>query len=276
MPSSTRSLAPFSLTPRARRRISPWAQDLAAGQAICEYTGPRLPIEALRHGCGTYALAVSAAGKANGRVFIDGNFEHVPYDGPRAVAIYANHSSKQPNALLKHWPMVPPMAALDGTGTSTGTGTGTGAGTGGDGGAGLRDRMWLVAKEPIPRGAEIRFDYEAGGEAYWANAPHETRWRAVRIPAPPPSGEPPIMYDPDGAADGPWLPFDEGGGSALAPLEWHGPHGGVARLRWLLPLLKRLHGWSTDGHKVPWSLVATHVPGRSAEECRAQWEAMAT
>ena len=46
------------------------------GQAICEYSGPRLPIEELQHG--TYALAVSAVGKANGRVFIDGNYEHVP------------------------------------------------------------------------------------------------------------------------------------------------------------------------------------------------------
>ena len=29
-----------------------------------------------------------------------------------------------------------------------------------------------------------------------------------------------------------------------------------------------------QGEKVPWALVATHLPGRSAGECRAQWEAM--
>ena len=230
---------------------------------------------------------MSAAGKANGRVFIDGNFEHVPYDGPRAVAIYANHSSTQPNAVLQHWPMLPPalapMAALDGT--SGGGGGGSGGGGGGGGGvAELRDRMWLVAIEAIPRGAEIRFDYEAGGETYWASTPHDTAWRAARVPAPPPSGEPPVFYDPEGtrgAVEDPWLPFDGGGGLPLAPLEWSGPHGGVARLRWLLPLLKRLYRGGDDGcvhtdQKVPWALVATHVPGRSAEECRAQWEALAT
>ena len=238
--------------------IAPWAfvapadcglglyarQDLEVGQAICEYVGPRLPIEMLQHG--TYALAVSAVGKANGRVFIDGNYEHVPYGGPRAVAIYANHSTK-PNAYLQHWP-VPALAS----GAASGE-------------AEVRDRMWLVAKEGIPSGAEIRFNYEAGGERYWGARPEETSWRAVRLRAPPPSGESPFFYSPDGP---PSADVDE---MPLEPLAWDGPHGGVARLRWLLP---RLACHTTNGHGTNWALVSTHVPGRSADECRVQWDAL--
>ena len=66
---------------------------------------------------------------------------------------------------------------------------------------------------------------------------------------PPPSGEPRVFYDPDGsrgAAADPCLPFDDGDCLSSAPLEWHGRHGGVARLRWLLPLLKRLSRGGDD------------------------------
>ena len=226
-------------------------------------------MEALQHGRGTYALAVSAMGKANDTVFVDGNFDHVPYDGPRAVAIYANHSKKQPNAVLQHWPKLPTIAA---------------AGGGGGGGDELLDRMCLVAKEPIARGAEIRFDYEAGGSTYWATPPPETGWRTARMRAPPPSGEPPVFYKPDGSR-GAALPLADGGAIPIEPFEWDAPHGGVARLRWLIPHLKhlaRLDGpdGSNDlsaatNESIPWALVATHLPGRSAEECRAKWEALA-
>ena len=45
---------------------------------------------------------------------------------------------------------------------------------------------------------QLRYDYEEGGSNYWnGQPPRETNWRAVRIPAPPPSGtEPTIDFLP--------------------------------------------------------------------------------
>jgi hypothetical protein len=71
---------------------------LSAGQAVGEYGGPRLPLYLLQPGKGTYVLEVP-----DGETFIDGNWEHCPYDGPRFLAIYCNHSAT-PNAKFEHWP----------------------------------------------------------------------------------------------------------------------------------------------------------------------------
>ena len=113
-------------------------QNLVGGQAIGEYGGPRLPLELLQPGKGTFVLQVS-----DWETFIDGNWEHCPYEGPRSLAVFANHSAK-PNARFEHWPL-----QLQSTSCATQ----------------LRDRMWLVATEPIQAGAEIRVDYASGGSA---------------------------------------------------------------------------------------------------------------
>ena len=150
----SRQLGSVSQPPQSRedlnvRAVSEWAfvtvaseeglglglfarQHLATGQAIGEYGGPRLPLELLQHGKGTFVLQVS-----DWETFIDGNWEHCPYDGPRSLAIFANHSAN-PNAVFEHWPL-----QLQSTSCATQ----------------LRDRMWLVATEPIQAGAEIRVDY---------------------------------------------------------------------------------------------------------------------
>jgi hypothetical protein len=113
------------------RPCTPCPQELQLGQVICEYFGPRLPTEELQQGLSSYALAVSSSRrKAHQKTFIDGNYEHVPYDGPRSPAIYVNHSTR-PNAKVQHWP------------------TPTAYGTSSDS-TELQDRMWLVSTESIP------------------------------------------------------------------------------------------------------------------------------
>lgn len=192
------------------------------------------------------------ASAQHGTVFIDGNYEHVPYDSPRSVAIYANHS-RTPNASVQHWPMraAPPL--------------------------GLRDRMWIIALEPIAAGGEIRIDYEGGGASYWGAMgvqPTEGPWRTVRVPTPPPSGDEPVInyLEANQRASGD-LPLPrERSVDGGAPMPWHGAQAGDARLRWLLPLLESCRrGDAGHEDKVPWDLVATHVPGRSAAECRSRW-----
>lgn len=142
---------------------------LQRGQAIVEYTGPRLPMSKLVHG--SYALEVPDGSQ----FFIDGNFENVGGDafwhGERSPAIFANHS-RVPNCRLEHWP-----------GRSSHHTVHT---------------LWLVATEPIAAGTELRFDYEEGGSNYWQGfPPRESEWRTERIPAPPPSGvEPTVDYLP--------------------------------------------------------------------------------
>ena len=65
------------------------------------------------------------------------------------------------------------------------------------------DTLWLVAKEPIAAGSELRFDYEEGCSNYWhGQPPRESDWREQKrvIPStsrPPPSGiRPTIGYLP--------------------------------------------------------------------------------
>ena len=58
----------------------------------------------------------------------------------------------------------------------------------------LRQRMYIMATEPIEAGREIRVDYESGSASYWGarrlELPAETSWRSawVQPPPPPPNG----------------------------------------------------------------------------------------
>jgi len=291
---------------------------LCSGQAICVYTGPRLPLDVIQYG--EYALEIPGSG-----VVIDGARENCPPSeriGPGSLspAIYANHSSA-PNARLEHWPAT----------------------------ASELDRIVLVAIEPIHAGYEVRFDYENGARrgTYWRGAsdkeptctgtgtgtgtgkhanqnkvrkPIETsRWRSLFHPPPPPACEEPVVdylqqlrarqqsADDAGvaarraAAHAQMLPTSQLSGRAateegrsverfvpeggsFAPrrespavvLGWSGPQGGDAVLRdvislverseWLLQCIRR-----SDGKAVMWKLVATHLPGRTPEECRQRW-----
>ena len=186
----------------------------------------------------------------NEDIFIDGNWEHCPYSGPRSVATYANHSAC-PNAKFEHWPL---QLTSDG-----------------DEALELRHRMWLVATEAIPAGCEIRVDYEAGQSTYWQGAqPLETNWRSERVPPPlPPSPAPPVLDHLARLLRGcPILPL-ESLCDDHPPLAWEGADGGDERLAWLLPhLMPGITECNAAASKsLPWALVATHVPQRSSLEC---------
>mmetsp|Transcript_39081 Transcript_39081/g.97462 ORF Transcript_39081/g.97462 Transcript_39081/m.97462 type:complete len:493 (-) Transcript_39081:356-1834(-) len=135
---------------------------LRRGQAIVEYSGPRMPLSRLK--IHTYALEVPDGQD----LFIDGNYDNSNTDGVRSVAIFANHS-RHPNCVLQHWPC------------KTGP-----------------DQMWIVAKEDIAAGRELRYDYEQGGSIYWqGQPPRESNWRSGTVRTPPPSGiEPTIDFLP--------------------------------------------------------------------------------
>ena len=163
--------------------------------------------------------------------------------------------------------------------------------------------MMLVAIEAIEPGAEIRVDYESGNSRYWDACgvePVESSWRERRAPLPPPSGEeprlehavpctPPTRPLPASFVasvlenvleSGAPLDGDKLGGLSQpqqhqlaafirrrgleSPLPWPGKEGGDARLRALVPLLLK-------GNPSNWSLIATHVPGRSGRECKERW-----
>lgn len=130
---------------------------LQPGQAIAEYYGPRMAGKAKIED-GAFALKVPGAD----RIVIDGNCDNSPFAVPRSPAVFANHSAR-PNACLQHWP------ALRATSSPFEV-------------AGC---MWLVAKEHIPAGCEIRIDYESGSKPgkYWCGeSPQEDEWREVRKP----------------------------------------------------------------------------------------------
>jgi hypothetical protein len=54
-----------------------------------------------------------------------------------------------------------------------------------------------------------------------------------------------------------------------APIDWHGPTGGDARLRAVVPLLSSPNGGDVSNKM--WPLVSTHITGRSGAECRERW-----
>lgn len=152
-------LGDFCFVAPSEHGLGLWSREpLVRGQAVVEYAAPRLSCSKLVKA--TYALEVP-----DGRgLFIDGNFENCGFDGERSPAIYANHS-RNPNLVLQHWPA--PRGA---------------------------SRLWLVAKEDIPTGRELRFDYEDGGSIYWhGRPPMESKWRAASLHPPPSSGHEPTV-----------------------------------------------------------------------------------
>ena len=114
---------------------------LKAGQAIGEFSGPRLPIRMLptieERTLGTLPISGS-------HTFIDGYHENLPLgryphlDGPMATAMYAcaATSSDLPNARIETWPVLRSFSSTDR----------------------VRHRLWLVTTEPIEAGGEIRVD----------------------------------------------------------------------------------------------------------------------
>ena len=172
------------------------------------------------------------------RTFVDGDYANSPFtDGPRHGAIYANHCSARPNAKFEKFP-VPSPSPFD-----------------------LRHRMLLVSTERIPAGGEIRVDYEAGGSKYWPKRPAESSWRAVRLPPPPPSGVEAVPGSREHIPSAEARP-SAARGAPLDALAWEAARGGDARLQVLVPLLK------AEQNPSNWSLVATHIFGRSARACR--------
>ena len=252
---------------------------LCKGQRICEYHGPRLPLEAITHS--KYALQVPRVDVA-----IDCGRENCP--SPRAPstplcpAIYANHSH-HPNAILEHMPAV---------------------------GEEL-DRVFLVAACRIHAGQEVRFDYEMGGQkgAHWRNLRATAKWRdAILQPTPPTCREAVVVdhqpkfageqqatgvsYSPskfsrfsqraqfeelrdDDSAEEPEEDLSE-----LSVLPWEGARGGDSVLRavtkmlqgsdWLQESMRRL-----DGKARVWSLISSHLPGRTPRECKERWRLLA-
>lgn len=124
--------------------------------------------------------------------------------------------------------------------------------------------------------AQVRIDYEDGGEAsYWGalgHAPSEREWRKVRVRPPPPENEEPVIGR---------LPALQAASAQrseappchvpapYSPCDWDGASGGDARLHAIVPLLSTN---GRDANNSAWSLVSTHVPGRSGRECRDRWQ----
>lgn len=229
---------------------------LQAGQAICEYGGPRLPATEGRRGDGQYVLHVPSS-----RILIDGNGDNLPgsYELPRFAAIFANHSAS-PNAALEYWP------DLHATQTE------------------LSGNMWLVATEPIDAGAEIRINYEAGEAGkYWLDgAPDESAWRDERISdvgEPLAQDVPPAIgvLDAIREAAARWGSKGKGLPNAIVDALAHAQsvptnplsvHAARERIRQLAPRFAR-----SDNRKT-WGLVATHLPAWSGRGCYDLWISM--
>ena len=221
---------------------------LKAEQAICEYNGPRLPLKLLPGG--EYVLQLP------GGQGIDGDCTNSPFELPRWPAIYCNHSAR-PNARIEYWPALQ-CDPHD-----------------------VHGNMWVVTTEEIAPGREIRVDYERGRcGTYWhGKPPAETAWREhfVRPPEKLPSGTAAaathvLQHILDAQAAGTCL-LGHLRQHLLctvnqpSKLPWAGLTGGAARLRLLVPLLLPPSGSSQRA----WGLIATHLPGRSAMECKVQW-----
>ena len=205
---------------------------LRPGQVVAEYGGPRLPLSMLQDGKGEYALEVS-----NTQTFIDGGWDNSPLDASdkehqlRYPSVFANHSGS-PNARFER-------RTVSHRNSST---------------LQVRFRMVLVASERIRAGGEIRVDYESGNAYYWqGRTPLETDWRSHYIEPPPPQ----TRSAPDPGCDVPLI-----GRNGAFP--WEGDAGGDSRLRRLVPLL--YHGNPSE-----WTMIASHLPGRSGHECRSRW-----
>ena len=251
---------------------------LQAGQAICEYGGPRLPLS-LQTGHGMYALQLPRT-----RIIIDGNGDslskELDYTFSRCAAIFANHSTS-PNARLECWPWWDPTTRKFADEF------------------GLSSAMWIVATEAIPAGAEIRINYEAGDTpaAYWGDeAPEEEAgWRDERV-APPATKKagyaghaaPAPAYAAVDVLDAireatsrprPGVPAPCKNVQLPArivqclerldaqPVQKLPLQEADERILALAPLLAR-----SDNRKT-WGLLATHLPGWSGRQCYQRWVA---
>jgi len=219
---------------------------LEPGQVICEYGGPRLP-QALAEK-GDYVLEV------NSEVVIDGKSENSPFPCKEYPAIYANHSGEWANAELRSCDLNVKNARHSLTPTR---------------------RLVLIARCPVKAGEELRFDYERGNTKYWKNGkqPLEARgeWRHALIATPLPTPSEPVF-----------LPQREDLSQCqqqslyevleeLAPKEalipWEGSRGGDYRLRKLMA-----DYFAEKEYQNMWSLICTHLPGRTGAECRDRWQ----
>jgi len=224
--------------------------------------GPRLPVQPFLKRTDR-ALVIPSVGAIE-PVFIDCGGANSPFSVPALYPAAMVACSTQPNARIEKW-AVPDAASGE-----------------------LQERMWLVATEPIAAGAEVRVDVKTFDGALRRTRLREHDWRSLRLALLPPSGEEPVY---DGlashgagfakAAVAEASPSLDGDGehavvfrtddeqyltaSPFAPLRWEGPGGGDERLATLLPQLSKVGGQK-------FAIVATHVHGRSAEECRARWE----
>ena len=235
---------------------------LQAGQAICEYGGPRLPT-ALQARDGKYVMQLPKT-----RIIVDGNCDNVgDYQLPRYAAIFANHSAT-PNARIEYWPDLSAIGSREYE---------------------LSGHMWIVASEPIEQGQEIRFDYEAGGNVhdYWLPGvakPIEGAWRDLRVPVvglPVPDEAAAAIDVLDALREASELSrakrcrfvvprvytraFAGMTLEAVTPLSMQHAD---ERIRELAPVLAR-----TDNKKT-WGLLATHIPGWSGKQCHQRWVAM--
>ena len=192
-----------------------------------------------------------SAARSRWRRAAQGACENSPLDCPRYPAIFANHSAAAPNARLETWPVLQP------------------------GKYALREHIMLVATAHIEAGAEVRFDYEAGGSTYWASACPEERlsWREARVSPPPPTPEEPVvdrMSELRAAAA-----LRQAPPPCREPIEerpvvpWEGAAGGDVRLQAIVPLLQR--DAARHSQRYLWAMASTHLPGRTGQECYTRW-----
>ena len=113
----------------------------------------------------------------------------------------------------------------------------------------------------------MRVADESGNTNYWqamGKVPVEDEWRSNRLSMlPPPSGAEPLMTW-GLPASSPSVGIASPDGVGRLPMPWGGPDGADRRLVRLAPRL-------LNGNPSNWSLIATHVPGRSGAECKRRW-----
>jgi len=236
-------------------------QRLLAGQAIGEVGGPRLPVHPFLKQSDR-AVVIPTSG-ANEPVFIDTNGVNSPFDVPQRFPASYVRCAHNPNARVEKW-----TASVSGT-------------------MEFAEQMWLVASETIPAGAEIRVDVKAFDGGRKRPRCRDDCWRLLRVPTPPPSGHEPVFdglasmgslanspgaveaTSPDGYEEEQERGFNDDAqqyvtSGLLPPLPWEGVGCGNERLMALVPKLGRL-----GAHK--FAIASTHIPGRSALECRDRW-----
>ena len=122
----------------------------------------------------------------------------------------------------------------------------------------------------------VRINYEDGNELYWQGEPPSDSggWRQVRLRVPPPAAMQPVINRLVELQTASVLRCDPPPCSVPYPLAepapWEGVNGWDGRLQAVVAFLSPhyLHG---VGSSVLWSMVSTHLPGRSGAECRERW-----